>query len=363
MAAFAAASLLLKAQRPDLPRLAVTPVAVVVAALVMVLAGLVGNVLKGPGVVAVFLAYFLATIAVVAAMMERTRLLRLVLRAVRCAVARGGGARVEQLRAAHARNESAKQRGGGVGSDVFSHQSLSSAGWPLLHSLDPRSEECTATSSSETAASRDGVRTASQRSKTGDADVESEAGDFEDPPPGSCGAALLRTAQSQLLAATAAAPLVVFFARDADLPTLVRAVRYVRENEQAGRLCIAHFVDEARARESLEARFAGGDAAVIGLAEGLTAAALAASSADGPGALQIQAGSESVAPLQGPLRPDVALQLLERFLPPLPDEAALLADRVALVDAVCRPEVWNGSASFSASSPQLALLPYCTVCR
>lgn len=334
MVAFAAASLLLKAQRPALPRLAVTPVAVVAAALAMVVAGLVGNVLRSPGVVPVFLAYFVASLAVVGAMLERTRVLRLALQAVRCAVARGGGRRAAQLHAAHVRNEAAKLRGdrGGGPGDPFARQDLAASDWPLQS--QSRDEEDVAASAEGRAGRRAAVALEPGAvAPDGGAACSSSSSldDYEDPPASSCGAALLRAVEAQLLAAAAAAPPVVFFARDADLPTLARAVRYVQANEQAGRLCVAHFVDEAPAVASIEARYAGGDAAVLRLA-----AELSAATAPPPAAGPALPSRDGTAP---PLRADVALQLLERCLPPLPTEAALLADRVSLVDAVCRPEV------------------------
>ena len=335
MVAFAAASLLLKAQRPALPRLAVTPVAVVAAALAMVLAGLVGNVLKSPGVVPVFLAYFAASLAVVGAMLERTRLLRLALRAVRCAVARGGGRRAAQLHAAHVRNEAAKlrgYRGGGSQGDPFARQQRQVAGWPL----QSRAEEEAVSPSSAGGAGGASSTTVAVEPVADDAG-SSSLDDYEDPPTNSCGAALLRAIEAQLLAAAAAAPPVVFFARDADLPTLVRAVRYVQANEQAGRLCVAHFVDEAPALASIEARFAGGEATVLRLA-----AELMAATAPPPPAANAAGSALPSREGTGPLRADVALQLLECSLPPLPAEAALLADHVSLVDAVCRPEVSRG---------------------
>jgi len=69
-------------------------------------------------VVAIFLAYFLAALAVVVVMFERTRLLRLALYVVRSCCARGGKLHEVRLRTAHIRNEEAKLRSRGKETSV-----------------------------------------------------------------------------------------------------------------------------------------------------------------------------------------------------------------------------------------------------
>jgi len=103
---------------------------------------------------------------------------------------------------------------------------------------------------------------------------------------------------------------VVYFAKDGDLSTLNRVVRYVRANETSSRIVVVHVMDD---REAVQ-RLAGEMAAAAGGGEDEAARALAA------GGAEVVYNEE-------------ALELVER-LPPLSPTARLVQDCVALLDTV-----------------------------
>lgn len=122
-----------------------------------------------------------------------------------------------------------------------------------------------------------------------------------------------------------------------------QAIGYIRENEQCSRVCVVHFVDDREAVKGITARSAvaatlqlqqptGAGApnsappcVVIGDCSGEEAA---------PGASSAAPAAAAAAPAATALEPIVALELLARELPPMPSEAWLLADNVALLDTV-----------------------------
>lgn len=83
MALFAVGTMLLKWKRPHLPRDVESNWAVLFLALALVVAGLVGNILRNPTVPQYFMIYFGCTVAIVAVMFQRTFLLRLLLASTR----------------------------------------------------------------------------------------------------------------------------------------------------------------------------------------------------------------------------------------------------------------------------------------
>lgn len=142
----------------------------------------------------------------------------------------------------------------------------------------------------------------------------------------------------------------------------------MRDNEQCDRICVVHFVDDRAAVASLEARVAAGDAELL-LAEAGGATAAAAPGrlpSQAPAAVQpdvalqvrsrmgsrvgVRGGGKTTTAIERAQRrpraaPPLFLQLLERFLPPLPLEARLLMDNVALVDAMYPKASTSGSGA------------------
>lgn len=268
MTAFAIACLVLKVKRPDLPRLTVTSVPSVLTALALVLVGLAGTIIKSPAVVAIFFAYFLATLAVVMVMFERTRLLRLSLYAVQSCCSRGEKERAGRLRAAHVRNEEAKLRShhketavglavawqagqaGGAAASMPSFEVPAGgaakggggvdAASPLLAPSAAKAAPGDADlatplllSSSERGAAGGGSAVNASDAEYGTAAAaaggeEGGGGSFDDEdedeglPPASCRAALLRSIKARVRAVNAVS--TVFFAKDADLTVLNKAV-------------------------------------------------------------------------------------------------------------------------------------------
>jgi hypothetical protein len=342
----------------------------------MVLTGLVGTIIKGPDVVAVFLLYFVVTFMVVLLMFERTRVLRLSLYIVRDCCGTSRSKRNVALRLAHERTEAAKllhQESLAVGlpieiegaeAAVYGNDAAASS--RLLHgslngdraggaggrelsccyqSAGVRSRVDSFSALPLCSAPREGIADVSSgggvdlspllgergsapseaksHSDGADADEIDDAfqldlGDNEGLPPGSCGAKLLRAIKRRVRAINSIS--TVFFAKDADLVTLNKAVLYVRDNEQSSRMCVVHFVDDRAAVVDLLLQ---ADQASIedGTAPPSTDATLLKSSSSNRSRFSV-------------LSPDRAVQLLESRLPPMPPEAALLMDNVAIIDAM-----------------------------
>eukprot|EP01138_Halocafeteria_seosinensis_P001018 gb/GECG01001042.1/.p1 GENE.gb/GECG01001042.1/~~gb/GECG01001042.1/.p1 ORF type:complete len:679 (+),score=40.93 gb/GECG01001042.1/:1-2037(+) len=152
MTLFAVGCMLLKWKRPDLPRTITASWSKTAIAMFLVVAGLVGNVLRNPKMVQYFVLYFGCTLLIVAVMFYRTFLLKVVLTAI------GGG-------------------------------------------------------------------------------LNSRKG-------GTCRAKLSDVVTSQVRKINKEA--CIFFAKHDDLPTLNKAILYVRDNEQTGRLIIIHVIEENR---------------------------------------------------------------------------------------------------------------------
>jgi len=120
--------------------------------------------------------------------------------------------------------------------------------------------------------------------------------------PLSCGAALLRAIKARIRAINAVS--TVYFAKDADLVTLNKAVLYVRDNEQSSRVCIVHFVDDRAAVADLEARVASGDPLLLDLLDEGSAAGAKES-----GDARVIVAPTIRTPRGGVRRPDIALQV------------------------------------------------------
>ena len=87
MALFAVGNVLLKVKRSSLPRPSRASWVAVIIAIVGVLVGLAGNVVKDPGYLVIFLNYFIPTMLVVALMLYRIPIMKIILSVVRAVAA------------------------------------------------------------------------------------------------------------------------------------------------------------------------------------------------------------------------------------------------------------------------------------
>jgi hypothetical protein len=353
MSAFAMACVVLKWKRPQLPRMVVASSPVVGLALVFVLAGLVGNIVREPQVLAWFALYFCTAALVVFSMFNRTAILRVLLVLLRSCLAdsRGRGRATrerERLQRSHASLEAQLlkpghsrlgravgieldgARGGGVGDgdgDGGGNDGDSGGGRARFAAPAAGRESAGATSA--------------LLEKDADADCDEDEGDDYDHEfsgltddegdeddgarvvddrgslsgdGGSSSALLLPRALSagggaqggaaqswrgrllgdlaRQLEAVNSKP-CVFFAKAADFETLNKAIVYVRANEQTSRLVVVYVADDTEAVASFRAR---------------------------GGALSDDPRGFRVA--------------LEASLPPLPAAGQLLREQVAVLDAI-----------------------------
>lgn len=225
MTAFAISCLILKWKRPHLPRLVISPVSYVLLAIFFVVAGLIGNVVRSPIVLAWFFVYFGAVSAVVFTMFNRTTLLRGIL-----AIAESVLASPEEL----------AQRKVQMARLIQSHRIKEEATAALLErSLLSDTDEAL----------------------NAEADVESSTWDYEEFGVNGLGGVLKERETASptkvqgwrlsILKRIRAAlhdinnrPLV-FFSKTSNLETLNKAIKYVRENEQTRRLIVVHVVDDS----------------------------------------------------------------------------------------------------------------------
>ena len=300
MTAFAVSCVILKWKRPDLPRLVVTSPGALLAALVCVLAGLAGNILRAPIVLAWFFVYFGVAAAIVLAMFNRTLLLRVALVLARAALLTREEAAAARERTAflieryddheRARGTASGDSGAAAARSASPRASPAAAARPAL-SLQGAPEEGGEAASGSGVCEERGLRLVrEQRGVGAGSSNEDDASSG-----GGCRGALLRAIQRSLDAVNGQPH--VFFAKDGDLELLNKAIQYVRGNEQTARLVVVHVVDDVDAAAALQGAGGGGD----------WADAVAAGRAE---------------------------EVLERCLPPLPESARQFAANVALLDAV-----------------------------
>ena len=176
-----------------------------------------------------------------------------------------------------------------------------------------------------------------------------DADNNEGLPPNSCSARVLRAIKAMVKSVNDNT--IVFFAKNADMVTLnkvslrywelfaknagllqdcvywTQAIVYIRDNEQCSRICVVHFVDDREAVQSISAKQEASKKAP-------SDAAAAADSAGEPSAAQAAQAPIGICAPQMDQDPQSAIQLLARELPPMPAEAWLLMDNVALIDTV-----------------------------
>ena len=307
MTAFAVSCVILKWKRPDLPRLVITSPPAVAAALVCVVAGLVGNVLRAPLVLVWFFVYFGVAAAVVFAMFNRSLLLRVALVVTQAAlVSRSEAAAArereeflverydehERARVVVVAHPPAPAGQGSLSSSPAPSPRSPGRGAPSLQEENGGPPEAAGSSVDE----ERGLRLPRSAREVGpfacagaDGSDDDDVGGDTGVEGGGCRGALIRFLLRQLDAVNRTPH--VFFAKDGDLELLNKAITYVRGNEQTTRLVVVHVVDDVDAVAALQA-------AAAGSGQALDAEALA------------------------------------RGLWPLPAEARRLAANVALLDAV-----------------------------
>ena len=314
MTAFALACGVLKWKRPNLSRLTVTSTPALAAALILVLAGLLGNILRAPIVLAWFSLYFGTALVVVFSTFNATSLLGLLRRLVKLALPTEGeaGRRRRKLGVIVDSHERKERHGAGAGAgeteagpafpSLNSGEAAEGEGGGTLGSMDD-SDRRALLLSHHSALPHAAAHEAEERGvvfiREDDLDHHED-----DPIPGAAlkpGDTGLRGYLLRLLGesihAINATPMV-YFAKDGDLCTLNKAINYVRDNEQTSRLVVVHCVDDLEARRGILARGSSGG--------GLGAA---------------------------PSPPDAAAAL-EASLPPLTLAQRALIANVALLDAV-----------------------------
>ncbi len=317
MTAFAISCVVLKWKRPDLPRLVIASPFTVAAALVCVVAGLVGNVLRAPFVLVWFFVYFGVAAGVVFAMFNRTLLLRvaLVVARVACVTRREAEAakeRAEFLMERYDEHERARvvlavTLEGATSSAASAAPSPRSPSKPAPSLQggsggDAEGGPAAAAAAAEggSACEERGLRLPRAAREVGPFARWGGGGDGHDDGAGDGGdgesargergyrGALIRFLLRSLDAINGTP--YVFFAKDPDMEVLNKAILYVRSNEQTKRLVVVHVVDDVDAMDALQAAAAGAGRVL---------------SADA----------------------------LERDLPPLPAAARRLVANVALLDA------------------------------
>ena len=351
MTCFAVSCVVLKWKRPQLPRMVVASGATVATALVFVLAGLAGNVVRQPQVVAWFFLYFGVAAAVVFGMFNRTALLGAALAlATGCLATGRARLRIVRGRAAVIASHEAREKeladprrpregavvaldaddgaAGGEEGDAVAGDAdglLSAAASPKSLTATVLSLQWPAAAAASAAGglsggSEQGVRLLGEEGLEegdagGDGDEDDEGEEGEDEAPGGLDPASL---SGRLLAGLAAqleainSRPCVFFAKAPDFESLNKAILYVRANEQTARLVVAHVVDDSAAVLAVRERWRAERAAAA------AAAATAPAAGDTPRSQELEAFSA----------------LLEASLPPLPAAAALLREQVRVLDAV-----------------------------
>ncbi len=351
MTCFAISCVVLKWKRPELPRMVVASGATVAAALVFVVAGLAGNVVRQPQVVAWFMLYFGVAAAVVFGMFNRTAMLGALLSlATSCLAAGRARRRIARGRAAVIASHDAREReladprrqrvialdadaaaaaaaAADEDEEVLVASGVSDGGRAAGLLLSTAGVGAplgliSTVMSLQWAGGKDGKgskggaeRLLSDDGLGGEAAAADEGGDEpdEDEAPGdlapsSLGGWLLASLAAQLEAINSRP--CVFFAKAPDFDALNKAILYVRSNEQTARLVVVHVVDDAAAVLAVRERWRASRAA-----EGAAADEAAATPRS---AREVAAFSA----------------LLEASLPPLPAAAALLREQVRVLDAV-----------------------------
>jgi len=382
MTCFAVSCVVLKWKRPELPRMVVASGATVAAALVFVLAGLAGNVVRQPQVVAWFLLYFGVAVAVVFGMFNRTAILGAVLAlATNCLAGGRARRRIARGRAAVIESHDAREReladprrprdgavvaldadseaaaaaaadeevlveaasagggGGGAAGKRAAGLLLSSAGVgaPLglistvmsLQWAGGKREEKGGEGSAEKLLGSGGGGGGGDydglgeyaAAAAGEEEEEGEGEPEEDEAPGD----LAPSSCGGRLLASLAAQLeavnsrpCVFFAKAPDFEALNKAILYVRANEQTARLVVVHVVNDAAAVLAVRERWRAERAAEASSAAAATTTAAAGGATTPHSPREVAAFSA----------------LLEASLPPLPASAALLREQVRVLDAV-----------------------------
>jgi len=313
MSAFAFSCLVLKFKRPRLPRKIVASVPCVLAALVTVLAGLAGNIIRQPIVLAWFLLYYACVLSFVQFMFNRVTLLVLAARAVRAifpspsetekarklkAAVQRGHSRAEQRSAR--RQALAAQRGEegllarrsslvGAPGDLAALMQSEDVEVPQGGEASPRSDVAAGLRHSprrswfgtvpevdgdgpaalllrEDEDAEEGVMREEEEGEEGYSPAPSPTpsqaagmhgglGEEEDAEEGCVGrtrARLLASISARLQHATQEP--YIFFAKTADLSVLNKVVRYVRENESTARLVLVHVANDRQAAETAGVR-------------------------------------------------------------------------------------------------------------
>jgi hypothetical protein len=275
MTAFAVACGVLKWKRPHLSRLVVTSPLALGTALVFVLAGLLGNILRAPVVLAWFFLYFGAALSVVLFMFSATGVLQTLKRlVVACLPTEAERAAAAKKAAFIVRSHVAKEApllalGGGGGAAGGAPAMPLSAGSssPSLNAEDsmqgalleayaaamPGEDGCCEQDFSLGDMEESGIRFIREEAQE-DEDIYSSSGSSGSRPGSSGGVGgirgyLVRVLNDSIHAMNAKP--VVYFAKHADLCGLNKAVAYVRSNEQTHRLVVVHCVNDLEARKAL----------------------------------------------------------------------------------------------------------------
>ena len=257
MTAFAIACLVLKVKRPSLPRLVVSPPSAVIVAIVFVVAGLFGNIVRAPIVLAWFFVYFGVAAAVVFTMFNRTTILRSLIRFTshllktkeeREQEKRGHEALVEShqmkeevftLIPSEAAPVPSSPLALSLSGGDFSPRSLPEGGGSAINRLDL--EEFGTRLDERLDSGRGAPR---GRSSVVDSRGAKETGTWR---------RWLLNGLHARWEQINSTPLV-YFCKFGDLETLNKAVRYVRTNEQTSRLVIVHVVDDFEIARSMRER-------------------------------------------------------------------------------------------------------------
>jgi hypothetical protein len=304
---FASSCVVLKWKRPRLPRLVVSSPFTVTAALVLVVAGLVGNIVRQPDVMAWFILYFGSVVTVVFIMFNRTTILKTALTIAGTALTCGKARRAlkrqqDRIVASHAEREQKGRAPSVVGVDLFAGTRGSLNGTSsealLVKATDVDMERAGGASGGGKGTEGEGRDHADSTASDGALLLSHITAEEDLSGRTSCRTRLVRSIASALEEVNSIP--YVFFAKAPDFETLNKAILYVRSNEQTSRLVVVHVVDDAEAVQSLRESW-------------------------------VKSGGSLPSPHSN--APGFERSLSEG-LPPLPTSARLLREQVALLDAV-----------------------------
>lgn len=304
----------------------VTSPGCVAAALFCVVAGLIGNIVRQPEILAWFALYFGCAVTIVFSMFNRTAILKTTLNVFTACLSgkRGRKAQENQLKmliASHAAKEQMlatareKMERGRLQSVVALNISVPSLNGDATSSVTAGPDEDDH-NDVETALLSAGGYGALGEDAAADGGTDSTSSsallDFSLPEFQGCKGRFLKSLAKKLEEVNSKP--YVFFAKGPDFETLNKAILYVRANEQTHRLIVVHVVDDSEAVQNLKERGVSVHTPIVT-----------------PRGQHTTNVTDLPSPTEAPGSFEAALT---SDLPPLPASAVLLREQVLLMDSI-----------------------------